>query len=609
MKYVFVNPVSFIVNYAPIIGVPELIGILENENEKAEFLDLNLMYFNGFDSAKSVIALIQSFDNFVANINEEECLPILKNVYSNIKNQYKIERNNLLYIASRIGFCRKVLKSKKYFYNLPLCEYSNNIVSKFSSVLAFMWSNLLSELIPDVETMHSYSEERKITLDIKSLLSFFTVNTNSLTYFYESEIVNLLENQPDCIGISVNSESQFLPALYLCFLLKQKTSVHINLGGSFVNELYCFIENFDELFDTFFDSVSMGNSHSTVVQLLKYIDKKIDVSNVPNLLYKNNGKIVVNNCNEQTLINSLPVQSFSGYNFSSYLAPELVVPIRASFSCYWKKCIFCSCSNDGEKYQVKTVEKFVDEIEYFQKSTNSNFFYFWDNSFPPLYLERFAEALIKKKLNISYSLYARFENEFSYDLLKKLKKSGCQKILWGLDSASSHVLEYINKGIDIDVVPEILKNSHKAGISNTVHLILGHPNQDVSDFNDDINFVKKNKKYIDLVYINESLLFYKNSLISKDFSTYKNLIKTTKEQRNYTKNFIYDLYFNKQKKFCICDVGIYNLLFLKKYGCRRLRLLKIIYNLICNNTLLFNYYIKFYFFLLNCNSTNNLVRF
>ena len=609
MKYIFVNPVSFIVNYAPIIGVPELIGVLENENQNAEFLDLNLKYFNCFESAKSVIALIQSFDNFVSNINEDENLPILKNIFSNIKKQYKIERNNLFYIASRIVFCRKVLKSKKYFYNLPLCEYSHNIISKFSSVLALEWRNLLSELVPDIETMRSYSKERKIALDLEALIDFFTANKNSLTSFYEKEIVNLLEKNPDCIGVSVNSESQFLPALYFCFLLKQKTSVHINIGGSFVNELYGFISNFDKLFETFFDSVSIGSSYLTVVQLLKYIDKKIKISEVNNLLYKSNGKIVVNNSNEQISINSLPVQSFSGYDFSAYLSPELVVPIRASFSCYWKKCIFCSCSNDGEKYQIKPLEKFVEEIEYFQKCTNAKFFYFWDNSFPPAYLEQFAESLIKTKLKISYSLYARFEAEFSYDLLKKLKKSGCQKILWGLDSASEQVLKYINKGIDIDVVPEILKNSHKAGISNTVHLILGHPKQDVSDFNEDIDFVKKNKKYIDLVYVNESLLFYKNSLISKDFSTYKNLIKTTKEQRNYTKNFIYDLYFNKQKMFCICDVGIYNLLYLKKYGCKKLRILKLIYNLIYDNTLLFNLYIKFYVFLLNCNCTNNLVRF
>lgn len=310
MNYVFVNPVSFIVNYAPIIGVPELIGILENENQKAEFLDLNLKYFNSFESAKSVITLIQFYDELLANMKIDKYSDVIKNIFFKIKNQYKIDRNNLIYISSRISFCREVLKSKKYFYNLPLCEYSNNLITKFLSMLSLEWYHLLSELIPDIETMRSYSKERKIKLNIEVLLQFFSVNTNSLTYFYEKEISNLLEKKPDCIGVSVNSESQFLPALYLCFLLKQKTSVHINIGGSFINELYGFISNFDRLFETFFDSVLIGNSHLAVVQLLKYIDKKIQISEVDNLLYKNNGKIIFNKCKEQILINSLPLPSF-----------------------------------------------------------------------------------------------------------------------------------------------------------------------------------------------------------------------------------------------------------------------------------------------------------
>ena len=104
--------------------------------------------------------------------------------------------------------------------------------------------------------------------------------------------------------------------------------------------------------------------------------------------------------------------------------PELVFPVQASTSCYWRKCIFCDCSASEQGYTIKTVPRLVDEIEFLKKKYKTKYFYFWDNALHPNYLNKLADELQKRKINIIFSIYARFEPEFNLQLLKKLRKAG-----------------------------------------------------------------------------------------------------------------------------------------------------------------------------------------
>ncbi len=67
--------------------------------------------------------------------------------------------------------------------------------------------------------------------------TFLDESKNMFYGFYEKIIPEIIEKNPDYIGISIAGQSQMLPALTLANILKKKTNAHINLGGSYISRL------------------------------------------------------------------------------------------------------------------------------------------------------------------------------------------------------------------------------------------------------------------------------------------------------------------------------------------------------------------------------------
>ena len=80
--------------------------------------------------------------------------------------------------------------------------------------------------------------------------------------------------------------------------------------------------------------------------------------------------------------------------------------------------------------------------------------------------------------------------------LKKLQKSGCTCLSYGLESGSQKVLDRMNKGIKIADAEKIIRNTLKAGIQVMVNFMFGFPGEDDADFKESIQFMQRNGKYI-----------------------------------------------------------------------------------------------------------------
>lgn len=416
--------------------------------------------------------------------------------------------------------------------------------------------------------------ENAASVKIEDLLFLFNSHLNVLKEFYEEKVKEIINKKPDIIGIQITLERDFLSALFLAYMIKkQDKDIHINIGGNFIEESYKEIGNLNEFFGIFFDSISIGNSTEIVKELVKYVNDEINIDEIDNILYLKNGQIGYNKKSVRESINNLPFQSFTGYRKEDYLLPELILPVRASKtnSCYWGKCIYCSCSDSKAIFKLKSAEKFVSEIEYLSAKYNTKYFAFWDNSMHPKYIEKVADMLIEKKLNIKYTMFARLENGFNQELMKKLKKSGCIVIRWGLDSASNRMLEYINKGINIDTAKRILKYSEKAGIFNSIYFIFGFPTETISDMEEALKFIKENIKNIDEVMTIDKLLFLEGAVIKQNEEYYRKLINSTLEYKKAKKRIINEI---REITLFYDELPLWSYLYLSLYGKFRFNILR-----------------------------------
>ena len=68
----------------------------------------------------------------------------------------------------------------------------------------------------------------------------------------------------------------------------------------------------------------------------------------------------------------------------------------------------------------------------------------------------------------SQKIYAknlvRFEPIFTYDMLSKMRKAGCVKMVFGLESVSPRVHKLMAKGNEVKVVERILRDTKQLGI-------------------------------------------------------------------------------------------------------------------------------------------------
>ncbi len=583
MKYLFINPPTYINNWAPIVGVPTLIGILEKAGVETEFIDLNLDYCSKLISKEGINELICYFNNIIS------CDNFAFDFFKIEKEKFKKIINNLEHVKNKIDFCRNAAHKNNLFSDFLIALY---ITRNFTLIIEnsnLILKDALNHFMPDIINFRSGVNEPEFEVKIDELLSFLNSDYIPFKNFCDEEIEKIINKKPNIIGISINHQISIFSGLYIAYKLKQKTNIHINIGGSYFNYFYKLHNNLDKFFGIFFDSISIGNNTRTVTDIIKYLENKIPIDEVPNIIYLREKELKVNISEKVIPINELPFESFTGYNFNKYLYPETCLPVVASNSCYWHKCNFCECC--GKKYNVKSPKRIVEELEHLSKKYNVKYFYFWDNAIHPKILDEMSDLIIQKKLNIKYSIYARFEKEFTAKSLKKLKKSGCLYINFGLDTASENMLNFINKGINLETVKIILKNCYKAGIGTNAYLILGHPNETKEDIHNNIKFIKKNIKYIDVLEVISKVLFIDGSKINNERDKYRALIKTSQKER--------DKYAEYMKKLCKSQIELFNfslfiVLYISNKGILRYRLEKKIFYFFRNHPKIIHIYIMFY---------------
>lgn len=565
MKYLFVCPKLNRADIIPTPGIPTLIGILEKNGMESEYINLNVEYLRWINT-KDIIFYLELLSKFINNKEYQSYPMYFKSAFFK-----KYDENVLNWLRNNIYILKIYLETPKEEYYNYFFFYYLSFLESFIKHIDFL--SCCSDIY-----FSTTDSEKDFFIDIESFLFLFNSPLNNLQLFYSQKVDEILAKKPDVVGIQILRQSDLLSGLYLAYILKKKDrTVHINIGGYFFESYYRKIKNLKDLFGLFFDSISIGDSTGTVLDIVRYLKKEIHIEDVRNIIFVHDGNLNYNlNCKTEN-INSLPFQSFKGYRREDYLFPEYILPVRASttYSCYWGKCIFCTCSGYNEPYKLMSVERFTSEIEYLSKKYGTKFFVFWDNALPPEYMERVADILIQKKLNIKYSCYARFEKNFKYGLLRKMRKSGCMFIHWGLESSSQRVLDYINKGINIEDVGKILKYSKKAGIGNYVTLILGNPTETISEMEENYTFIKKNYRNIDIIEPIGHIWFMGTSIINNNYEYYKKLINYSSEYEQCKSNIIKKIIdkckiTNNYSKMLILYPAIYR----EKYGKLRFNIMK-----------------------------------
>jgi anaerobic magnesium-protoporphyrin IX monomethyl ester cyclase len=159
-------------------------------------------------------------------------------------------------------------------------------------------------------------------------------------------------------------------------------------------------------------------------------------------------------------------------------------------------CIFCSNHIVmGRKWRARSPENVVSEIEQIVKTYGIRQIDFLDDNiaFNRERLVKICDMLIEKRLHIEWCTPNGVRADaLDAELLAKMRKSGCQKILIAPESGVQHVVDgIIKKKQSLKRVEEAVNAARKVGIKVGCFFILGMIGETKEDMKETIKFAYK----------------------------------------------------------------------------------------------------------------------
>jgi len=181
------------------------------------------------------------------------------------------------------------------------------------------------------------------------------------------------------------------------------------------------------------------------------------------------------------------------HNYYSVLAEETPsVTLFTSRGCPFS-CAYCDRPALGKGFRPQGAMRVVDEMESVEKRGAKEIF-FYDDTFSVSMkrVNEICDEYIKRGLKIKWDIRTRV-NVVNEELLKKMKKAGCERIHFGVESGNPRIVRTMNKGTSIKQVEDAFAICKRVGIKTLAYFMLGNPGETFDDVKDTLALSKKIK--------------------------------------------------------------------------------------------------------------------
>lgn len=173
-------------------------------------------------------------------------------------------------------------------------------------------------------------------------------------------------------------------------------------------------------------------------------------------------------------------------------------PLVLSRGCKWSRCTFCA---ERFNWRRRDPLKVVDEIQWMVDRGRHTFvFNDSDLSGDPQAVREICEEIIRRGINnISLSGQLRVQKGYTQEYFDILAQAGFNALTYGIDGWAKNTLKLHKKGYTVKMIDEVLKYTSNAGITISMNLVVGIPNETEADIDETIENIVASKKYIDSI--------------------------------------------------------------------------------------------------------------
>lgn len=283
--------------------------------------------------------------------------------------------------------------------------------------------------------------------------------------------------KPDYVGIGTMFSAYADDSLRMAKIVKEvDKKIMVFVGGSHVS-----VDPVAMVKDKNIDVAVFGEGEETSFELVS--GKKLD--EIKGIAFKKGRKIVKNEARELIKdLDSLPMMAWEELDLGKYEMGGVtnmrlpVFPIVSSRGCPGH-CLYCSVNMVWQhRWRGRSAKNMVDEMEMLVKDYGAREFAFQDDSVSvnKERMTQICDEIIIRKMDIKWTTPNGIAHwTLDKKLIKKMKKAGCYRITFGIESGDLELRRWVGKPYSLKQAKEITEYANKIGMWTLATNIIGFP--------------------------------------------------------------------------------------------------------------------------------------
>lgn len=239
------------------------------------------------------------------------------------------------------------------------------------------------------------------------------------------------------------------------------------------------------------DYIILGEPDLVYSDLYDALEGKTKISDVEGIAYLKSGEFTQQGLgNRIPNPNDLPIPTYDLLPKNKYYEPLLSSPfgmIQSARGCPYQ-CNFCVKSY-GTQLTTLSPERIIEEIKVWKDLFNVRSIRFIDDTFT-INRKRVIELckqMLESKLDVEWACLSRTDN-IDEEILGWMKKAGCKRIYFGMESGSERMLSIYKKNFTLEQSKEAFTLCRKHNIESAAFFMSGHPDETEADFEETVKF-------------------------------------------------------------------------------------------------------------------------
>ena len=249
------------------------------------------------------------------------------------------------------------------------------------------------------------------------------------------------------------------------------------------------------------DIAVIGEGEITMAEIVSVLEGNGALDAVKGIAYKNgDGQVTVNP--PRPLIedlDTLPLPAYDLFPMDIYVRNvahawivgkktemSLITARGCPYNCHYCFHIF------GRGARTRTIGNVIAEMKHLIGKYGVESFIILDETFAisKKRVMAFCDTLLDEGIRMPWSCSARV-NLVDWEMLRKMKRAGCYRISYGIESGSQKILDNMHKQVSVEQAHRAIALTRKAGIVCGTTFMFGYPGEDMDTIEETIQFCRK----------------------------------------------------------------------------------------------------------------------